>query len=304
MKPDAFAAVMATGIVSIAAVDHGYRAISDVLIVLAAVALPVLIVAAATAWRRESWDITNLDVSLRLCTYIAACAVVGARLAEHRIVLWMLAGMALQGWLSLAPVVARRMWRDRGAALCDRAHGGWELASVATSGVAIVSADLKIVFLAMLFWTIAIGIYLVMTGLIVWRAVHDPAAPELLQPDIWILMGGAAIATLAGDHIHKAGLEAVWPVTVVTWFVATAWIPPLIYVTVQRFRWRRDLPPGLWWAAVFPLGMYSAATYATAVETGWRWLTIVSLVFFWIAFAAWLLTALHALLRFRRVRSR
>ena len=61
-----------------------------------------------------------------------------------------------------------------------------------------------------------------MTGLIVWRAFHDPAAPELVQPDIWILMGGAAIATLAGDHIHKAGLQEVWPVTVVTWFVATA----------------------------------------------------------------------------------
>jgi hypothetical protein len=108
VKPDSFAAVMATGIVSVAAVDHGYRVISDVLIVLAAVALPVLIVAAAIAWRRESWQLTNLDTSLRLCTYIAACAVVGARFAEHRVVLWVLAGMALQGWLSLAPVVAQR----------------------------------------------------------------------------------------------------------------------------------------------------------------------------------------------------
>jgi tellurite resistance protein TehA-like permease len=297
VKPDSFAAVMATGIVSIAAVDHGYRTISDVLIVLAAVGLPVLIVAAATAWRRDSWDITNLDVSLRLCTYIAACAVVGARLAEHRVVLWVLAGMALQGWLSLAPVVTRRVWRDRGVGLRDRAHGGWELASVATSGLAILMADLKIVFLAMLLWAIAIGVYLLITALIVWRAVHDPAATELVQPDIWILMGGAAIATLAGDHIHKAGLEAVWPVTVVTWFVATAWIPPLIYFCIRH-------RVGLWWAAVFPLGMYSSATYATAVETGWHWLTVVSLGFFWIAFVAWVLTALHALVRFRRVRSR
>jgi tellurite resistance protein TehA-like permease len=297
VKPDTFAAVMATGIVSIAAVDHGFGAISDVLIVLAAVALPVLIVAAATAWRRESWNLTDLDVSLRLCTYIAACAVVGARLADHRIVLWALAGMALQGWLSLAPVVARCMWRDRGTGLRDRAHGGWELASVATSGLAIVMADVEIVFLAVLFWAIAIAVYLVMTGLIVWRAIHDSSAGELVQPDIWILMGGAAIATLAGDHIYEAGLHSVRPVTVVTWIVATAWIPPLSYVTLQRFRRRRELPPGLWWAAVFPLGMYSAATYATAVETGWRWLTTVSLVFFWIAFAAWTLTALHALLR-------
>jgi hypothetical protein len=72
VKPDSFAAVMATGIVSIAAMDHGYGVVSDVLIVLAAVALPVLIVAATVAWRRESWELTNLDVSLRLCTYIAA----------------------------------------------------------------------------------------------------------------------------------------------------------------------------------------------------------------------------------------
>jgi hypothetical protein len=78
VKPDSFAAVMATGIVSIAAVDHGFDVISEVMVVLAAVALPVLIVAAATAWRRESWKLTDLDVSLRLCTYIAACAVVGA----------------------------------------------------------------------------------------------------------------------------------------------------------------------------------------------------------------------------------
>jgi tellurite resistance protein TehA-like permease len=303
VKPDSFAAVMATGIVSIAAVDHGYAVISQVLIVLAAVALPVLIVAAATALRRESWNLANLDVSLRLCTYIAACAVVGARLAEYRVVLWVLAGMALQGWLALAPVVTRHVWRDRGVGLRDRAHGGWELASVATSGLAIVMADLKIVFLAMLFWVIAIGVYLLMTGLIVRRAVHDPAAPELVQPDIWILMGGAAIATLAGDHIHKAGLHAVWPVTVVTWFVATAWIPPLIYRTLQRFRRRGELPPGLWWAAVFPLGMYSSATYATAVETGWRWLTMVSLVFFWIGFAAWVSVATRSLVEFRRSRA-
>jgi tellurite resistance protein TehA-like permease len=289
VKPDSFAAVMATGIVSIAALDHGYGVISDVLIVLASVALPVLMVAAVIVWRRESWALTELGVALRLCTYVAACAVVGARLAEHRIVLWVLAGMALQGWLSLAPLVARGMWRGR-ATLRDRAHGGWELASVATSGLAIVMADLNIVFLAMLFWAIAIGVYLLMTGLIARRALHDSSAPELLQPDIWILMGGAAIATLAGDHIHKAGLESVWPATVATWMVATAWIPPLVYVALRR-------RVGISWPAVFPLGMYSSATYATAVETGWRWLTTVSLVFFWIAFAAWTLTALHALSR-------
>jgi tellurite resistance protein TehA-like permease len=139
-------------------------------------------------------------------------------------------------------------------------------------------------------WAVAIVVYLMMTGLIVSRAARDSSAPELAQPDIWILMGGAAVATLAGDHIHKAGLTLVWPVTVLTWIVATAWIPVLIYVVLRR-------RVGLAWPAVFPLGMYASATYATAVETGWRWLTTVSLAFFWIALVAWAFTALQALSR-------
>jgi tellurite resistance protein TehA-like permease len=291
VRPDVFAAVMATGIVSIAAADHGYHIISDVLVVLAAVAFPLLIVMAARAWHR--FDFRDPDLPIGLFTYVAACAVLGARLAEHRIVLWVFAGMALQGWLSLAPLVVRRMWGHR-TELRARAHGAWELASVATSGLAIVSADLEIVFLAMLFWVLAICVYLLMTGLIVWRV-------DLSQPDSWILMGGAAIATLAGDHIHLILIpgpiaDGVRVVTIVTWVVATLWIPPLIYATVRRFA-------GIGWPTVFPLGMYSSATCAMYVESGWQWLTTVSLAFFWIALPAWVIVAIRSRNVFRRSRA-
>src|SRR4051794_12596334 len=150
---------MATGIVSIAAADHGYRIVSQILLVLAAVAFLVLVVVVAKAWPR--FDFRDADVSLGLFTYVAACAVLAARLAEYPVALLVLGGMALQGWLLLTPVVVRRVWPDRA-----RAHGGWELASVATSGLAIVSADLRIIFLAMMFWCLAIGVYLLMTVLI------------------------------------------------------------------------------------------------------------------------------------------
>jgi tellurite resistance protein TehA-like permease len=86
--PDVFAAVMATGIVSIAAADHGYRWISLGLAVIAACALPVLVVVCAVSWRRFPLDVRDPDVLLRLFTYVAACAVLGARLAEWRVVLW------------------------------------------------------------------------------------------------------------------------------------------------------------------------------------------------------------------------
>ena len=108
-------------------------------------------------------------------------------------------------------------------------------------------------------------------------------------------MGGAAIATLAGDHIHRAGFAEIRPETVVTWMVATLWIPLLVVISVRP-------RAGNWWAAVFPLGMYSSATFATAVETGWRPLTTVSLVFFWIAFFAWLVVTVELLLRILRFR--
>ena len=139
------------------------------------------------------------------------------------------------------------MWRYRWTGLRDRARGGGELASVATSGLAIVAADLGFVSVAIGLLALAICLYCVMTGLVLWRAAHEPAAPDLFRPDMWILMGGAAIATLAGDHIHKAGVDDIRPVTVVTWIVASLWIPVLAAASVR-------LRDGNWWAAVFPLG--------------------------------------------------
>ena len=275
MRPDAFAAVMATGIVSIAAADHEFRGISDALAVIAVALFAALMIAALVRLRP---DFDDPDVPIQLLTFVAACAVVGTRLSW-----WPLGAVGLLGWLLLLPMALRAMWRYRWTGLRDRARGGGELVSVATSGLAIPAADLGFVGAAIGLLVLAICLYCAMTGLVIWRAVHEPSAPELFQPDMWILMGGAAIATLAGDHIHKAGVEEIRPVTVMTWIVASLWTPLLVAASVR-------LRDGNWWAAVFPLGMYSSATFATAVETGWHALTTVSLVFFWVALAAWLLT--------------
>ena len=293
MKPDAFAAVMATGIVSIAAADHGYRVISDGLAIAAALLLGTLVVLALARLRP---DFDDLDVPLQLFTFVAACAVVGTRLQSAHVVHAILGIAAAMAWLGLAVLTSRLLWRHRWIGLRDRARGGWELASVATSGLAIVAADRGYRWSAVALLAVAICVYGLMTGLVVWRAWHQRSAPELKQPDIWILMGAVAIATLAGDHIHKAGVADIRPLTVVTWIVASLWIPLLAVASVL-------VRTGNWWAAVFPLGMYSSATYATAVETGWRPLTTVSMVFLWIALAAWVLTGcaeIYVLQRFTR----
>jgi tellurite resistance protein TehA-like permease len=298
--PDVFAAVMATGIVSIAAVDHGYRWISGGLAGVAALALLVLIVVCAVAWRRAPLDWRDPDVMVRLFTFVAACAVLGTRFAPTRWVAWALAALAYLAWSTLAPVVLRAMWQHRWTGLRDRAHGAWELAAVATSGLAIVSANLTWLSGALLFWALAIVVYGVMTGLILWRTVRERLDRDGFEPDSWILMGGLAIATLAGDHIHRLWpVEAVEGATIVTWVLATLWIPPLVYFGIRRVIGRPGALQftGVWWAMVFPLGMYSSATFAMARETGVAAIATVSLVFFWVAFVAWLIVAVAGLVR-------
>jgi tellurite resistance protein TehA-like permease len=316
VKPDAFAIVMATGIVSIAAADHGYRWITDVLAVIAVAGLMLLVAAAVIEWRRRPLDVADPDVVLRLFTFVAACAVLDTRLAKIPGALWMLGGVAMAAWLVLAVLAARNMSARRWSELQAQSHGAWELASVGTSGLAIVLTTLVrhagsqvLLPLAVAMWLLAIAIYCLMTALILGRAFAERLDPNGFEPDGWILMGGLAIATLAGTVIHGevtgSLADGVRIVTLVTWSAATLWIPPLIYFGIRHIQRPEALRvTGVWWAMVFPLGMYSAATYAMAIETGWSALRTVSLVYLWIASAAWLLVALLALLGFRRAQSR
>lgn len=85
-----------------------------------------------------------------------------------------------------------------------------------TSGLAIVIARAAQMTghrwwlaVAVLAWVAALCIYGLMTGLIFWRAVTERQDRAGFEPDSWILMGGLAIATLAGDTIHS-WLPAGW----------------------------------------------------------------------------------------------
>jgi tellurite resistance protein TehA-like permease len=304
VKPDAFAVVMATGIVSIAAAYHGYDAVSDGLAILAALLLPVLVAVALMTWFRRPPDISDPDVTIRMFTFVAACAVLDSRLTSIHAVVWTLSALAGLAWLILVVLTARNFAKRSWSDLQQVARGAWELASVGTSGLAIVvvtlarytgSRDLLVVAVGI--WLLGIAIYVLMTDLIVARAFAARLDPNGFEPDAWILMGGLAIATLAGDHIHRAGVEGVRTVTIVTWIVATLWIVPLSYFGVRHLQRRESRRfVGVWWAMVFPLGMYSAATYAMAVETKWPALHSVSLVFLWIALAAWLIVTIGLLL--------
>ncbi|MDQ2853227.1 MAG: tellurite resistance/C4-dicarboxylate transporter family protein [Actinomycetota bacterium] len=317
LPPDVFAVVMATGIVAIAARDHGYNVIDDSLTVVAALAFLMLSVDAA--WRalidpgQAVRHARSPDVAVLSFTFVAACAVLGTRLTQHHVVMALLGGAAALGWLILAPLAAGDVRSRPLRALRQHAHGGWLLPSVGTAGLAITASDLAVqhhwdgwIVLAAAAWLLAILLYGVTTGLILSRAICARLAPRDVTPDSWILMGALAINALAGAKIitamtalHVTGslhplLPAARTVTLLAWILASAWIPVLLYAEMWSLDHRRA---GLrfaraWWSAVFPLGMYATATQAVARSLGMPALHTVSLVIFWDAFAVWSLVAL------------
>jgi hypothetical protein len=136
------------------------------------------------------WDFTDPDVTLRLFTFVAACAVLDTRLSSNVVVLRILGAVALSAWLVLIVLTARNMTAHRWAVLRDHTHGAWELASVGTSGLAIVMAQLSYytghrwwLVLAVPIWLAAIGIYVLMTWPVLWRVVAERQDRDGFEPD-------------------------------------------------------------------------------------------------------------------------
>ena len=312
LPPDVFAVVMATGIVAIAADDHRYGRIATALAVIATVTFVVLALCLGVqVIRRRGVFVAQLrdpDAALRMFTFVAAASVLGVLWRRESAAVWALAGLAVVGWTFLIPLGIRDVRSRPRTDLRDHARGAWLLVSVATSGMAVTAADLamvdgvaSLVAAGVALWLIALMLYCGVTVLVVARAVAGRLRPEVLSPDSWILMGALAIAALAGSHLARAASavgstsSAGWidQVTIALWIGATVWIPVLLYATI----WRVDRQPGslrfagVWWSAVFPLGMYAASTAATGTDLDLPALATVSLVFCWIAITVWAVVA-------------
>jgi tellurite resistance protein TehA-like permease len=313
LPPDVFAIVMATGIVSVAANDHRYWRIDIALAIVASVVFVVLTIGLGLRILTRSGIIVaqsrDPDVALRMFTFVAGASVLGVVWRSHPVAVWIVGILGVFGWLVLIPLGIRDVRSRPRTDLRDHAHGAWLLVSVATSGLATTAADLAIihgyrplVVVGLVLWLIAVALYLAVTWLIAWRAVVVPFRPDAVTPDSWILMGALAIATLAGAHLLQATdalaspgwlSDALAPATLVLWVAASLWIPVLLYAEIWRVDQRAGSLrfAGVWWSAVFPLGMYSSATWATGAELSMPALATISLVLFWIAATVWALVA-------------
>ena len=305
----AFNVVMATSIVSIAALAAGLRTISTGLLVLAAVAFAPLAVLDVV---RARHPVTLLHRAAQpgrafpALGFVAATAVLGTRFALAGGAGPTIAAILLIGgtivWIAIVGGLARHPVR----VVTMRARAEWLLATVATEGLAILLAHLSgaLHWLAVALWAFGGAVYLVVMALLGRRLARYRLRPHELTPDWWIVMGAPAIFALAAATLDRGGMSSpIGLLGFLGWVVASVWIPAL--ATAELWR-SRTLAPRFTperWTMVFPLGMYSACAQLGAPALGLSWMDKVGRVWLAVALVAWAAVAAGELgFAFRRRR--
>lgn len=194
-------------------------------------------------------------------------------------------------------------------------NGGWLISVVATQSVAELGTQLsnlfaepsKIMLLALSMWLAGGMLYIWLIALIFYRFTFFPFKPEDFVPPFWINMGAMAVSALTGATVvahagntifAKDLLPFLKGLTLLFWATATWWIPMLATLAVwQHVINKLNRPYNLlYWSAVFPLGMYTAATYQVSKMMNLDFLMSIPRVFIYVALISWLLT-LAAMIR-------
>jgi tellurite resistance protein TehA-like permease len=317
--PGYFALVMATGILAIAAAQQSIEWLADALFAIALVAYCVLAVLylARLARYRESFiaDLTSHLKGPAFLTIVAGTNVLGSAavvVREWWWLGWMLWVVGVVLWVVLVySIFAALMLREPKPAIAQGINGTWFLFTVATQSVAALGALLAVrvtdpeglLFACICAFLLGVFLYLVVVTLVVYRFVFVELRVEEALPPYWISMGALAITVLAGsnlllDRTGSAIMGELAPfvsgTVVLAWATATFWIPLMIILGVWRHGVRR-VPlryDPQYWALVFPLGMYSAATFRMSAALQIDFLEIVPKVALGIALVAWGLAAI------------
>jgi tellurite resistance protein TehA-like permease len=197
----------------------------------------------------------------------------------------------------------------------DVVHGGWLIAIVGTESLVLLGAQLAPRFGALAplafvtihaLWGIGIVFYGIFITLFSYRLFFLRVEPTDVTPLFWVVMGAAAIATNAGSTLiltdpGMAFLLALRPfvegTTLITWAWATWWIPLLLILGIWKHVLRREplAYDAMFWSLVFPLGMYTLATWRLSLAADFPPLQWIPRVMLWVALCAWTLTMAGAL---------
>jgi len=315
--PGYFALVMATGIVSLAMHFEGFPGFPEVLLwlnVIFYVVLWVITIVRIALFRSALIaDLTHHARGVTFLTAVAATGVLGAEFAiltpfiAVAVGLWVFAVLL---WTILIYTFFAAVTIAEPKPSIDVAiNGSWLLVTVATESLSVLGTLIAqtlgpvppILFLALCAYLLGAMFYILFIALIVYRWIFLRMEPAKLTPPYWINMGALAITTLAGARLILS--SGSWEVlhelkpftsgfTLFFWATGTWWIPLLVIVGFWRHVIERvpvTYDPQ-YWSLVFPLGMYTVATFVFANAAGMPFLLIIPRIFVYIAMFAWCIT--------------
>jgi tellurite resistance protein TehA-like permease len=296
----------------------GRRECSDALFAVNVVAYPLLLLVTVLRivqfWKDLWADLTNPRLVFSFFTIVAGTDVfgVGANLRGFgtvALVLWL---CALVLWLLLIYFSFGVLALSNSAQSADIIHGGWLNAIVGTQSLVILgtviapafgSLSPTVLVLIHMLWGVGLGLYAIFIALFAHRIFFFQVEPDDITPILWVVMGAAAISTDAGSTLieTEAGmpfLDAMRPfvggVSLLMWAWGTWWIPLLLLLGIWKHGICR-LPliytPVLW-SLVFPLGMYSVASFRLSLAADFAPLQSVAKTVMWVAFGAWIVTGI------------
>lgn len=309
-----FAAVMATGIVSTSSNAWGFRAFAWALLGINALLYTCFF--GITLWRFFAaraallHDLSHEQTGVGSLTLVAGTSVIGTQF------------LVVAGWHAVAEALwafsfllyltllywffAVAISEDPKPPIQEALNGAWLLVIVSTQSLGVLGTARggEILhhpiqpFFCLCMFLVGLFLYFPIISMILYRWMFLPVPPETLTPPYWINMGAVAITTLAGANLLL--ISPVWPIVgdlrifiegaaLLAWAVATWWLPLLGIIgfwrhVMQRVPLKYD---PTYWSMVFPLGMYSLATFTLAKAIGFHWIDWLSQLFVGFAVIAW-----------------
>lgn len=315
-SPIDFAMVMATGILSIAALLEGYIWLATGLyyinILLFIILLIFMLRRIFVEWSSFKSDLKSYEKGPGVFTFIVAICIIG-----NQVVLfneWYTLGRTLLVIAAIAWIFINYSFffnitvTKKKKSLKDGISGSWLLSVVAIQAMAIliiytsVKSEHALFIATCLFFTGSV-FYLYLMSLIIYRISFFELHAKDLGAAYWINMGATAITALAGSllilngkdsHLIVALIPFIKGLTLLFWSAGTWWIPLLIMLGIWRHVIRKVKAPVTasgydpsYWAFVFPLGMYTASTYRLSETLDLAFLKIIPDYFIFIAIATW-----------------
>lgn len=312
--PNAFALVMATGIISIDAAKLGHTGIGWALFAINMGAWLLLWAAghirAVLGAKALVRSLVHHETGPGFLTLVAGTAILGSQFAVFHLATWLVTPLfalsVLLWWITQYGFLAGVTEGRAKPPLESGLSGQWLLLVVATQAIASVGADVlkdigsppALTFFCYA-WMLLGGVYyLLLSAMVLYRFAFIAMPPEDVSGPWWINEGAAAVTVLAGSKLMAVPGLAIGgfalrgllsPIVIAFWADATFWIPLLLLLfawkhLIRRRPFRYSVGQ---WSVVFPLGMYCAATLEMETAYGIGFLHVLARIFFWVAFLAW-----------------